>query len=60
MDEDGAKAIADLGEFFGGVVGAVVGVDGFGDAAFVEGVLEAFDEVFGVVGFEELAMGDDA
>ena len=47
-------------ELFGGVVGAVVGVDGFGDAAFVEGVLEAFDEVFGVVGVEKLPVGDDA
>lgn len=60
VDEDGAEAGADLVELFGRVVGAVVGVDGFGDAAFVEGILEAFDEVFGVVVFEELSVGDDA
>jgi len=60
VDEDGAEAGADLVEFFGGVVGAVVGVDGFGNASFVEGVLEALDEVFGVVCVEELAVGDDA
>ena len=60
VDENGAEADADLMEFLGGVVGAVVGVDGLGNAAFVEGVLEAFDEVFGVVVFEELGVGDDA
>jgi len=60
VDENGAEASADLGELFGGVVGAVISVDGFGDASFVEGVLEAFDEVFGVVVFEELGVGDDA
>lgn len=60
VDEDGAEASADLGELFGGVVGAVVGVDGFGDAAFVEGALEAIDEVFAVVGVVEASVGDDA
>lgn len=60
VDEDGAEAGADLAELFGGVVGAVIGVDGLWDASFVEGVLEALDEVLGVVGVEELGVGDDA
>jgi len=60
VDENGAEAGADLMEFFGGVVGAVVGVDGLGDATFVEGALEALDEVLGVVVIEELGVGDDA
>lgn len=60
VDEDSAESGADLAELFGGVVGAVVGVDGLGDASFVEGVLEAIDEVFGVVGVVEAGIGDDA
>lgn len=60
MDEDGAESGTDLTELFGGVVGTVVGVDGLGNAAFVEGVLEAIDEVFGVVGVVESGVGDDA
>ena len=60
MDEDGTEAGADLVEFFGRVIGAVVGVDGLRDAAFVEGVLEALNEMLGVVGVEELSVGDDA
>lgn len=60
VDEDGAETGADLVELFGGVVGAVIGIDGFWDAAFEEGVLETLDEVLGVVGVEELSVGDDA
>ncbi len=50
VDEDGAEADADGGEFLGGVVGAVVHIDGLGHAAFVEGGLEGVDEAGGVVG----------
>ena len=60
VDEDGAEARADEAEFFGGVVGAVVDVDGFGQAAFVEGGLEAFEEARGVVCRVKCAVGDDA
>lgn len=60
VDEEGAEAGADEAEFFGGVVGAVVDVYGFGDAAFVEGGLEAVDEVCGVVRGIEGAVGDYA
>lgn len=60
VDEDGAEAGANLGELFGRIVGAVIGVDGFGDAAFEEGVLEATDEVEGVVFVIEAGIGDDA
>ena len=60
MDEDGAEADADGGEFLGGVVGAVVHIDGLGHAAFVEGGLEGVDEAGGVVGRVKGAVGDDA
>ena len=60
VDEHGAEAGADEGEFLGGVVGAVVHIDGFGQAALVEGGLEAVDEVGGVVGVVEGTVGDDA
>lgn len=60
VDEDGAEAGANLGELFGRIVGAVIGVDGFGDAPFEEGVLEATDEVEGVVFMIETSIGDDA
>ncbi len=60
VDEDGAEPGANEAEFLGGVVGAVIDIDGFGDAAFVEGGLEAVDEVDGVVGRIEGTMGDDA
>ena len=58
--EDGAEADADGGEFFRGVVGAVVHIDGLGYAAFVKGGLEGVDEAGGVVGFVKGAVGDDA
>jgi len=58
VDKNGAESLADVAELFGGVVGAVVGVDGFGDAAFVEGVLEAEDEGLGIVSGEELSVGN--
>jgi len=60
VEEDDAEAGADEAEFFGGVVGAVIDVDGFGDAAFVDGGLEAVEEVGGVVGLIEGTVGDDA
>jgi hypothetical protein len=60
VDEHGAEALADEGELLGGVVGAVVHIHGFGQAALVEGGLEAVDEVGGVVGVVEGAVGDDA
>ena len=60
MDEDGAESGADLGELFGRIVRAVVGVNSFGDAAFEEGVLETTDEVEGVVFVIEAGIGDDA
>jgi hypothetical protein len=60
VDEDGAEPRADEAKFFGGVVGTVVDVDGFGDAAFVEGGLEAFEEVGGVICGVKGAVGDDA
>jgi hypothetical protein len=58
--EQGADAGADLVDLRGGVDGAVVHVEGLGEAAFVEGAAQAGDEVFGVLGEEELAVGDDA
>lgn len=60
VEENGAEAGADLSKLFGFIVASVVGVDGFGDAPFIEGELEAVDEVFGVVGGVELTVWDDA
>lgn len=60
MDEDGAESGADLSELFGRIIGAVIGIDGFGSAAFVEGVLEAIDEILAVVGMVESSVSDDA
>jgi hypothetical protein len=59
VDEHGADARADEGELLGNVVGAVVHIHGFGQAAFVEGGLEAVDEVGCVVGVIEGTVRDD-
>lgn len=60
VDEDGAEAGADLAELFGGVICPVVSVDRLWDPALIKGTLEAIDEVLGVIGIEELPVGDDA
>lgn len=60
VEQDDAETCGNEAEFFGGVVGAVIDVDGFGDAAFVDGGLEAVEKVLGVVGRIEGAVGDDA
>ena len=45
VDENSAEADANLSELGGGVVGAVIDVNGFRHAAFVECGLEAVDEI---------------
>ena len=60
VNQHRAEPGADDGELIGGIVGAVVHVDGLGDAALVERGLEAVDEVGGVVGVIEGAVRDDA
>ena len=49
VDQHGAEASADYGEFLGGIVGSVVHINGLGDAALVECSLETIDEISGVV-----------
>lgn len=60
MDEHGAEPRTDETELFGGVVGAVIDIDGFRDAAFVEGGLEAIKEVGCIISGVEATVGDDA
>lgn len=49
VNEDGAESGTDESEFLGYIVGAVIDIDRFGEAAFVKSSLEAVDEVGGVV-----------
>lgn len=55
-----SDACADLDDFFGGIDGAVVDVEGLGNAAFIEGGAQGFDESVDVFVEEELAMATDA
>lgn len=60
VDEDGAEAGTDLAKLFGGVTCPVVSVDRLWDPTLIKSTLEAIDEVLGVIGIEELPVGDDA
>ncbi|MFM1945066.1 MAG: hypothetical protein RI897_4048 [Verrucomicrobiota bacterium] len=54
--EQAADAGADLDDFFGGVDGAVIDVEGLGNATFVEGGAKGLDERIHVLGEEELTV----
>ena len=56
----GCQTDADHGELLRAVVRAVVHINRLGDAALVEGGLEAVDEVGGFVSRVEGAVGHDA
>ena len=56
MAEQGANARADLGDLFGGVDRAVVDVERFGNATFIEGAAQGEDERVGVLGQDALSL----
>jgi len=58
--EDAADAGADKGDLLAAVDGAVVDEELLGDAAFVEGGADGFDEGIDVLVEEELAVAEDA
>ena len=60
VGEEAADAGADVGDFLGGVDGAVVDVQRVRDAAFVEGGAEGLDQGVDVFLEEELAVAADA
>ena len=60
VTQEAADAGADEGDFLGAVDGAVVDEELLGDAAFVEGGAEGFDERVDVFLEEELAVAADA
>ena len=58
MREQCADARTDVADLKGGVVGAVVDVELFGNAAFVDGCLKGGDQIGDVVGKEELTVAE--
>ena len=56
MAEQGASTRADLGDLFGRVDRAVVDVERFGNATFIEGAAQGEDERVGVLGQDALSL----